>query len=95
MHKESGPVYKWHLEHLEDEMERLGANLDGDGPGILRKIPQKDLDEIKAIYDVTGGTERIETVVRFSEQKAAELGMTPDEYLVHTFTHNSGHHTND
>ena len=52
---------------------RLGANYDGDGPGALRRIPQEDLDELKAIYDVTGGTERIESVERFSKAKAEEI----------------------
>ena len=94
-HKESGPVYKWHLEHLEDDMERLGANFEGEGAGVLRRIPQKDLDEIRAIFDVTGGTERIETVNRCSAEKAAEMGMTMDEYEAYTFSHNSGCHTND
>ena len=94
-HKESGPVFKWHLEHLRDDMERLGANYQGEGPGILRRIPQEDLDEIQAIFDVTGGTERIETVARFSREKAEEMGMTLDEYERFTFEQNSGRHTNE
>lgn len=93
-HPEAGPVWKWHMEHLEDDMERQGANYKGDGPGILRRIPQESLDEIKAIFDVTGGTERIETVRRHSEEKAKEMGMTLEEYRKYTFTHNSGKHIN-
>ena len=79
-HPESGPVWKWHCEHLEDSLERNGGNYQGEGPGILRKIPQQALDELKAIFDVTGGTERIEAVDRFSEQKAKEMGMTMEQY---------------
>ena len=74
--------------------EAVGANYGGSGPGALRKIPQEDLDELKAIYDVTGGTERLETVERYSLAKAEEMGMTPDEYLAYTFSHCSPGHFN-
>ena len=94
-HKESGPVWKWHLEHLEANMERLGANYKGDGPGVLRRIPQESLDEIKAIFDVTGGTQRIKDVERFSAAKAEQMGLTPEEYERRAFTYNSGKHENE
>ena len=94
-HPESGPVFEWVLEHKEDVYARLGANYQGDGAGALRRIPQEDLDELKAIYDVTGGTERLETVERFSKAKAEEMGMTMEEYLAYTFTHCSPGHFND
>ena len=94
-HPESGPVWKWHTEHLRDNMERLGANYQGEGPGILRKIPQESLDELKAIFDVTGGTERIETVEKYSKAKAEEMGMTMDEYAEYTFKHCSEGHFNN
>ena len=94
-HPESGPVFEWVLAHKEDVYARLGANYQGDGAGALRRIPQEDLDELKAIYDVTGGTERLETVERFSKAKAEEMGMTMDEYLAYTFSHCSPGHFND
>ena len=94
-HPESGPVFEWVLEHKEEIYPRLGANYDGDGPGPLRRIPQEDLDELKAIYDITGGTERLEAVERFSKAKAEEMGLTMDEYLEYTFTHCSPGHFNN
>lgn len=94
-HQESGPVWKWHTEHLEDSLERQGANYMGDGPGILRRIPQESLDELKAIFDITGGTERIETVEKFSRIKAEEMGMTLEEYERYTFEHVSDTHFNE
>lgn len=94
-HVESGPVWKWHTEHLEDSYERQGANYMGEGPGVLRKIPQESLDELKAIFDVTGGTERIEKVTEFSRQKAEEMGMTLDEYEEYTFSYCSDKHFNN
>ena len=93
-HKESGPVWKWHTEHLEDSLRRQGANYQGDGPGVLRRIPQESLDELQAIFDVTGGTERIRDVERFSEAKAAEMGMDMQEYERTAFEYCSDKHFN-
>ena len=94
-HPEAGPVYAWHLEHREDSYARLGANYNRPGAGTLRKIDRQDLDELKAIYDVTGGTERMETIDRYSEEKAAEMGMSMEEYMEYTFGHCSPGHFND
>ena len=94
-HMESGPVWKWHMDHLEDSLARQGANYKGNGPGILRQIPQESLDEIKSIFDVTGGTERIETIERYSKAKAEEMGMSLEEYYRYTFEFCSDNHIND
>lgn len=94
-HVESGPVWKWHTEHLEDNFARLRANYKGNGPGILRKIPQESLDELKSIFDVTGGTERMETVENYSKQKAEELGMDMEDYFRMTFEKISEGHFNN
>lgn len=93
-HKESGPVFKWHLEHLEKNMERLGANFEKDGPGVLRKVPRESLDELKAIFDETGATERIKNVEEYSHRKAQEMGLTDEEYENRAFGYNSGTHLN-
>ena len=94
-HKESGPVWKWHTEHLEDNFARLHANFKGDGPGVLRKIPQESLDELKRIFEVTGGTERIETVERYSKMAAEEMGLSMEEYFRKTFEEASPGHLNE
>ena len=94
-HPESGPVFEWVLNNKEEVYARLGANFGKEGPGALRKIPQEDLDELKAIYDETGGTERLELVEKYSLAKAEEMGMTPDEYLKYTFNHCSAGHFNN
>ena len=94
-HKESGPVFKWHLEHIDKSMERLGANFKKDGPGVLRKIPQESLDELKAIFDVTGATARIKHVEECSARKAAEMGMDIQTYERNAFEYNSNTHFHD
>ncbi|EKD31386.1 MAG: hypothetical protein ACD_77C00342G0026 [uncultured bacterium] len=91
-HPESGPVGKWIEDNLNAVHNRVGSNLDGDGPGILRKIPQSDLDELKKIFDVTGATNRMEKIEQVSKVRADELGMSDDEYCRHIFTVNSGEH---
>lgn len=93
-HPEYGTVGHWLEDHLDDVHRRIGSNLDGEGPGILRKIPQEDLDELKRIFDVTGGTERVETVYRVSMEKAREWGMTEEEYFNKVFTETEGDHLN-
>jgi len=41
-------------------LKRLGGNYKGDGPGILRKIPDETLEELRSIFEVTRGLERYE-----------------------------------
>lgn len=93
-HPESGPVWKWGEQHINDYYARLGANLDGDGTGALRKIPQSDLDELQKIFDVTGATSRIEKINHYSLQKAKEMGLTPEEYFTKVFTQTEKDHLN-
>ena len=92
---EAGPITRWVMDNKEEVFGRLGANYEGKGPGVLRHIPQKDLDELQAIFDETGGTERMEAVERASREKAAELGMDFDEYTKYTYEHCSVGHFND
>jgi heterodisulfide reductase subunit C len=92
-HPESGPVTKWVDENLDDVHQRLGSNLDGEGVGILRKIPHSALEEIKAIFDHTGGTERFEKIEYYSKQKAAEMGLTDEEYFHQAAVKNSQNHS--
>ena len=94
-HKESGPVWKWHMDHLEGSLARQGANYKGEGPGVLRKIPQESLDELRAIFDVTGATERIALVEEYSRKKAEQLGLSLEEYAKTAFEYSSDKHFNE
>ena len=93
-HPEAGPIWEWIEQHMDDVYERCGANLDGEGPGALRKIPQEDLDQLRKIFDLTGATRRIEMVNRLSLKKAAEMNLTPDEYFHHVFKNSTKEHLN-
>ena len=79
-------------------MNGLGGNYKGNGPGVLRKIPGETLDELKKIFEVTGGLERYEKIEAFSRSKAEEMGLefsegTDNEYFRHIYTTNNGTHT--
>lgn len=100
LHPEQGPVWDWIQEHWNDHLERLGANYKGTGPGILRKIPEETLVELRRIFDVTGGTERFNRIEEFSEIKARELGLkfgegTENEYFRHVYSSNNQKHSRE
>lgn len=96
-HPEQGPVWDWIQENWDDIFERLGANFQKDGPGILRKIPEEALDEIRSIFEETGGMNRFEKIEKFSAQKAKEMKLTLDgslenEYIKHIYLETEKNH---
>jgi heterodisulfide reductase subunit C1 len=98
LHPEQGPVWDWIQDNWTDLFKKMGANYKGDGPGILRKIPEEAMDEIREIFKVTGGMKRFEDIEEFSKKKAEELNMKLDEgidneYFRHIYTTNNGSHT--
>lgn len=54
-HPEQGPVFAWYKEHIGEVAPKIGANYHGTGPGALREIPEEDLEEVRRIFEVTGG----------------------------------------
>lgn len=94
-HLEQGPVWKWIHDNDQDIYTRFSENYTKPGVGALRKIDPQALDEIKKIFDVTGGTEFFETIERHSDKKAREMGFdgVDNEYVKEVYTKNSGNHT--
>ena len=100
MHPEQGPIWEWEHENMDAVMHRLGANYKKTGPGILRKIPQEDLDEVQRIFDETGGTARFREIEEFSRIKAKEMKINlteglDNDYIRHIYTANDKDHTKD
>jgi heterodisulfide reductase subunit C len=98
LHPEQGPVWDWIQDNWSDLFKKMGANYKGDGPGILRRIPEEAMDEIREIFKVTGGMKRFENIEKFSKKKAKELNMQLDEgieneYFRHIYKTNNGSHT--
>ncbi len=78
-HPEQGTVWEWELANMPDVMARLGANFQGNGAGALRKIPAESMEEIRKIFEITGGLERFKQIEDCSAKKAKELGQNLDE----------------
>jgi heterodisulfide reductase subunit C len=97
LYPEQGPVWDWRQKFWKEHFERLGANYKGNGPGILRKIPKEALDEIRKIFEVTGGKERFEKIEKYSKKKAEELNLEfgdgiDNEYFMHIYSYNNNSH---
>jgi heterodisulfide reductase subunit C len=98
-HPEQGPVWDWRQKNWADVMERLGANYQGVGEGCMRKIPDEALEEVRKIFEITGGMERFEKIEKFSADKAKELKMDirpgiDNEYVKNIFESNLYNHCN-
>ncbi|MBU0487939.1 MAG: 4Fe-4S dicluster domain-containing protein [Bacteroidetes bacterium] len=97
VHPEQGPIWDWVQGNWRDVFDKMEANYQGSGPGILRKIPEESMEELRRIFDVTGGTARFEQIEKCSEEKAAEMGMeyskdSDCEYLRHVCLANEKDH---
>lgn len=96
LHPEQGVIWEWIYANREAVYDRVGANLYKDGPGAVRKIHQKNLDELAEIFKVTGGQEMYDIIESESKKKAEEMHLSTDddnnEYLMHVITYNSNQH---
>ncbi len=91
LHPEQGPVMVWYKENAEDVTDLLGANYNKLGEGALRKISQDNLDELKKIFNITGGTDLYNSINKYSKTKAKELNINCEDtiensaYFFHVF----------
>jgi heterodisulfide reductase subunit C1 len=94
MHPEQGPVWKWFRKNIESVAPRFGAVYHQEKAGALRKVDDNSIDEIRRIFEVSGGNELFDTIEKFSEQKASEYHQNADhDYLMKVYTDNSGEHS--
>jgi len=81
---EQGPVWDWLRKNRESMMKRLGTSYGEYRSGTLRNTMRESLDDLKKIFDETGGTQRFEKIERYSSAKAKELNKEfsegQDEY---------------
>jgi len=97
-HPEQGPTWEWQNSHLPDLLKRLGIEYKANGPGVMRKIPEEALEEIREIFRVTGGTDFYEHIESCSAAKAKKMGLEFDKRLNCDYMHdiyqaNGSHHT--
>ena len=99
LHLEQGPIWKYILENTKDVYERLGGKIDELGAGPLRKIPEDAKEELRKIFEVTGGTDFFNNIEVHSKRKAVEMGLQfndkgiDNEYFIEVFTANTKNHT--
>lgn len=94
LHPEQGPVWQWIYDNDQDVFERFGDNYCKVGVGAMRKIDPKSMQEIRDIFDVTGGTAFFEQIESCSAAKATEMGYNgaDQDYFNEVYTANSGNH---
>lgn len=75
MFPELGPTWQWIRDNREEFLPKVGANYKGNGPGPMRNITQENLDELKKIFEVTGGMEWFDIIEKHSAAKAKEMNL--------------------
>lgn len=98
LHPEQGPVWKWYFENAEELADRMGGNYNKYGPGALRIIGEKNLDEVRKIFEVTGGKKLNNHIEEFSKEQAKSTNTSfenegiNNEYFFQTYIKNSENH---
>ncbi len=87
MFPEQGTVWDWIKENISLLSTFIGANYHGEGSGSLRKIPKESIEELQAIFELTGGKDFFELIEKKSEEYAKskciefQKGSIEDEYF--------------
>ncbi len=94
LHPEQGPVWKWVYENSDDLFSRFGDNYNRVGPGAMRSLDKDSLDEIKNIFEVSGGKAFMDQIEAFSETKAKDMGFdgADQDYFMSVYRTNTGNH---
>ena len=101
-HPEQGPVWEWVYNNVKDVFSRFDAGYDTDKSGAMRRIDEESLNEIRKIFDTTGGTDFFNMIEDYSAAEAQKQGMAEtvdgklratDEYMELVYTANNGSHT--
>lgn len=79
LYPEQGPVWEWLRKNRKSMLRRLGTSYCKDQSGTLRKTSLDSLNDLKRIFDETGGTKRFEKIELFSSMKAGKTGHNFDQ----------------
>lgn len=67
---ELGEFWEYYFEHMKEMREWWGVPMDlENSPGSHRIIPEKDMEELRAIYKATGALELMEAIEKGMEKK--------------------------
>ncbi len=95
LHPEQGTVWRWIYDHDEEVFGKFSPCYRKEGQGALRKMDSQSMDELHRIFEVSGGKKMFDTIEKFSDAKAREMGYpngADDEYMMDVFTTNSNNH---
>ena len=94
LHPEQGTVWEWIYNHDEEVYGRFTPVYNQQGAGALRRMDDNSMEEMRRIFEETGGNEFFETIERYSDRKAREMGYdgADDQYMMDTYTKNSNEH---
>jgi len=90
-HPEQGPIWKWYRDNIKDLAPKLGANYKGDGPGALKRIDEKYIQEIREIFEATGALDFHNNIDWFSHEKRGN--NSEEDYTKEIYTANNNTHT--
>lgn len=95
IHREQGPVWQWIFDNDTEIYEQFSSAYRKEGVGALRKIDDKSLGEINAIFEVSGGRAFFDNIEECSLRKAREMGYesADDDYFMKVYSTNSGEHS--
>lgn len=93
-HPEQGTVWEWIFDNHEDVYGRFTDSYLKEGAGALRRMDDGSMEELRRIFEVSGGKAFYDTIENHSERKAREMGYdgATDEYMRETYTFNSENH---
>ncbi len=94
-HPEQGPVWKWYMENIKDVSDKLGAKYKEETAGALRKIKQENIEEIRKIFEITGGIAFYKNIEKKAEKFAEEQRIDKHDLFMKTYTDNDGTHTRE
>lgn len=74
MYPEQGPVWGWLRKNRIKMLQRLGTSYKKNTSGTLRNTAKESLDDLKNIFDATGGAARFEKIEKYSMIQAMLTG---------------------
>lgn len=94
MHPEQGPVWRWVRDNDTEIFGKFTPNYGKPGAGPVREIDPETMNEIRQIFEVTGGNEMFDAIERHSERKAREMGFegANEDYFREVYRYNSNTH---
>lgn len=96
LHPEQGPVWRWIYDNDKEIFGLFSPVYMREGAGALRRMDEGSLEEIRRIFDVSGGTAFFEGIEAHSDRKAREMGYADgadQKYMMDVFLDTNQNHS--